>query len=102
MKAKDLIRVLQGLDPESTISLSLGRDGEYRDKCAKAELAVGGCLDFLDFDRIEIYPNGGGDEMYADIVLKQNNLCYLDEEAAKFDKMYSKNEDYEQSNRQSD
>ena len=102
MKAKDLIRVLQGLDPESTITLSLGRDDEYREKCAKAELAEGECLGFLAVDKIEVYPENGGEDMWADIVLEQNNLGLLDEEAAKFDKMYSKNEDYEQDTRQSD
>ena len=28
--------------------------------------------------------------MWADIVLEQNNLCYLDEEADKFDEQYKK------------
>lgn len=95
MKAKDLIRVLQGLDPESSISLSLGRNDEYREQCAKAELAKGECLGYLDVDKIEIYPGNGSEDMWADIVLEQSNLGFLDEEAAKFDKMYSKNEDYE-------
>ena len=102
MKAKDLIRVLQGLDPESTITLSLGRNDDYREQCAKAELAAGECLGYLAVDKIEIHPENGGEDMWADIVLEQNNIGLLDEEAAKFDKMYSKNEDYEQSNRQSD
>ena len=102
MKAKDLIRVLQGLDPESHVTLSLGRDDEYRKKCAKAELATGDCLGFLAVDKIEIHPDEGGKDMWADIVLEQNNLGYLEEEAEKFDKMYSKNEDYEQDNRQGD
>lgn len=99
MKAKDLIRVLQGLDPESHVSLSLGRNDEYRKKCAKAELATGDCLGFLAVDKIEIYPEEGGKDMWADIVLEQKNLGYLEEEAEKFDKMYSKNEDYEQDER---
>lgn len=95
MKAKDLIRVLQGLDPESTITLSLGRDDDYREQCAKAELATEECLCYLDVDKIEIYPEDGGKDMWADIVLRQSNFGFLDKEAAKFDKMYSKNEDYE-------
>jgi len=96
MKAKDLIRVLQGLDPESSVTLSIGRDDEYRKKCAKAELATGDCLGFLAIDRIEIYPNEGGKEMWADIVLEQNNLGYFEEEAARFDTIYSKIKDDEQ------
>jgi len=31
--------------------------------------------------------------MWADIVLEQSNLSYLDEEADKFDEQYSKKED---------
>ena len=46
MKVGDLIKVLQGLNPESSFTLSLGRDDEYRIKCAKAELTCGECLGF--------------------------------------------------------
>jgi hypothetical protein len=90
MKVKDLIKVLQALDPETGVTLSLGRTQEYRDTCAKAELTCGDCLGYLAVDRIEIYPDDG--EMWADIVLQQNNLGYLEEEAEKFDKMYLKRE----------
>ena len=102
MKAKYLIRVLQGLDPESHVALSLGRYEEYREQCAKAELAVGECLEYLDVDKIEIHPDEGGKDMWADIVLEQSNLGFLEKAAEEFDKMYSKNEDYEQDTRQSD
>ena len=70
--------------------LSLGRDDEYRTKCAKAELICGDCLGYLTVDRIEIYIDGGGSEMLGNIVLEQTNLCYLDEEADKFDEQYLK------------
>ena len=70
--------------------LSLGRDDEYRTKCAKAELTCGDCLGFLAVDRIEIYPEEGGSEMWADIVLKQSNLSLLNEEAGRFDEQYLK------------
>ena len=90
MKVGDLIKVLQGLNPESSFTLSLGRDDEYRTKCAKAELTCGDCLGYLAVDRIEIYPDEGGSEMWADIVLEQSNLGYLDEEADKFDEQYQK------------
>ena len=86
MKAKDLIKVLQALDPEKGVSFSLGRDQEYRDKCAKAELICGDCLGFLAIDKIEFHDEG--DDMWCDIVLKQDNLCYLDDEADKFDEKY--------------
>ena len=90
MKVGDLIKVLQGLNPESSFSLSLGRDDKYRTKCAKAELTCGDCLGFLVVDRIEIYPEEGGPDMWADIVLEQNNLISLDKEADKFDEQYLK------------
>ena len=93
MKVGDLIKVLQGLNPESSFTLSLGRNDEYRTKCAKAELTCGDCLGYLAVDRIEIYPDEGGSEMWADIVLEQSNLGYLDEEAEKFDEQYIKKED---------
>ncbi|MBR3114384.1 MAG: hypothetical protein IKN22_01920 [Bacteroidaceae bacterium] len=91
MKVGDLINVLQRLDPESSITLSLGRDDEYREMCAKAELVCGDCLGWLAVDRIEIYPNEDDSEMYADIVLKQDNLGSLNKEADKFDEQYLKN-----------
>ena len=90
MKVGDLIKVLQGLNPECSFTLSLGRDDEYRTKCAKAELTCGDCLGFLAVDRIEIYPDKGGSGTWADIVLEQDNLGYLDKEADNFDEQYQK------------
>lgn len=87
MKVKKLIRILQALDPESFVTLSLGRDDEYRKKCAKAELITGDCLEYLDIDRVEIYTDAK-EEICADIIVKQNNLIYFEEEASKFDKKY--------------
>lgn len=87
MKVKKLIRILQALDPESFVTLSLGRDDEYRKKCAKAELITGDCLEYLDIDRVEIYTDAE-EEICADIIVKQNNLIYFEEEASEFDKKY--------------
>jgi hypothetical protein len=92
MKVGDLIKVLQGLNPESSVTLSLGRDDEYRTLCAKAELAYGECLGFLTVDRIEIYPNACGPDLYADIVLEQDNIRYLDEAAKEFDEKFKAKE----------
>ena len=91
MKVGDLIKVLQVLSPECSFTLSLGRNDEYREKCAKAELACGDCLNWLTVDRIEIYPDEDSSEIWADIVLKQDNLGSLGEAADKFDKQYLKN-----------
>lgn len=93
MKVGDLIKILQGLNPESSITLSLGRDDEYREKCAKAELTCGECLGYLEVDRIEIYPNAlGGPNMWADVVLKQINLGHLDDATKEFDEQYIRKE----------
>lgn len=89
MEVKKLIRILQALDPESFVTLSLGRDDEYRKKCAKAELITGDCLEYLDIDRVEIYTDAeDSGEIWADIIVKQNNSIYFEEEASKFDKKY--------------
>jgi len=89
MKVRDLIKILQSLDPESSVSFSLGRDDEYRAQCAKAELARGDCFECLNIDRIEIYDDGN---LWADIVLELSNLLYMGEAAEEFDEQYVKKE----------
>ena len=88
MKAKDLIKVLQSVDPESEVTMTLGRSDEYRDTCAKAELVCGECLEFLSIDKVEVHSSKGSTEVWADIVLEQYNLPYLEDEAGKFDEKY--------------
>jgi hypothetical protein len=88
MKAKDLIRVLQALDPESGVSMSLGNNNEYREKCAKAELVSGGCLEYLSVDTVKFYNEY--DELWCDIILRQNNICELDETAKRFDEKFQR------------
>ena len=89
MKAKDLIKVLQSVDPESEVTMTLGRSEEYRDACAKAELVCGECLGSLSIDKVEVHSGKGSTEVLADIVLEQYNLPYLEDEAGKFDMMYT-------------
>ena len=88
MKAKDLIRVLQVLDPESGVSLSLGNNNEYREKCAKAELVSGDCLAFLAVDTVEFHDDDG--ELWCDLVLRQNNLYELDYAVKRFDEKFQR------------
>lgn len=88
MKAKDLIRVLQALDPESSVSMSLGNNNEYREKCAKAELVSGGCLSYLSVDTVKFYNEY--DELWCDIILRQNNICELDETTKRFDETFQR------------
>lgn len=88
MKVKVLRAILEGLDPEASVVMEVGRDEEYRVACAKAELVNGDCLYVLDVDRVEIDP----DDCFTNIVLKQINITYLDELEEKFDKLYKKTE----------
>lgn len=88
MKAKDLIRVLQALDPESGVSLSLGNNNEYREKCAKAELVSSGCLECLSVDTVVFHNDY--DELWCDLILRQNNICYLDDTAQRFDEKFQR------------
>lgn len=88
MKAKNLIRVLQTLDPESGISLSLGNNNEYREKCAKAELFSGGCLSNLSVDSVEFHDDDG--ELWCDIIVCENNLYDLDDTAQRFDEKFQR------------
>ena len=88
MKAKDLIRVLQALAPESSVSFALGNNNEYREKCAKAELVSGGCLEYLSVDSVEFHDDDG--ELWCDIILRQNNLYDLDDTAHRFDEKYQR------------
>ena len=97
MKAKDLIKVLNAVSPNSEVTFSIGRDQKYRDTCAKVELLNGDCLLYLGIDHIELYGNAEADEdgvsTWSDIVLKQTNyqeahLLFL---AGEYDKKYLKN-----------
>lgn len=81
MKAKDLIRILQGLEPDATVLFEVGRYEEYRKLCAKAELAKGDCLTCFDVDKVEIFVNGGEDDgELCNIILDQ--CCFMDLNAA--------------------
>lgn len=95
MKAKDLIKILQAVDPDSKVTMMLGdvHDDEYRIMCSKVQLASGECLDFLAVKSVCIYEDSG---TYADIVLKQDN--YSDENleriANDFDNYLLKEDDH--------
>lgn len=92
MKAKDLIKILNSVNPDSEISLTLGtdRDYEYRKECAKAELVSEECLNFLVIDKVVINNDGkDGDDLWADIVLKQDNIIRLNDFVRDFDKIYT-------------
>ena len=90
MKAKDLIKILNSVNPESEVSLSLGSDEayEYRKMCAKAELLSSACLDFLIIDHVVIHDTKETYGLWADIILKQDNIIDLDDYVKDFKKKY--------------
>ena len=95
MKVKDLIKVLQSVDPESELSLEVGYDKEYREKCAKAELAEGECLNYFYIDQINICEgfNDCRSILYATAILFQTKVNLADGVKV-FNEMYAKNKNY--------
>lgn len=92
------MKILQGLDPETNVRFTIGNystEGEdYRQKCAKAQLQSGDCLDWLDVNWVQIEkPYEDEDELLARVTLRQDNYSTgeLDRAAERFDKMYIKN-----------
>lgn len=87
MKVKDLIKVLQAVDPEKYVTLSLGNNDEYRAQCAKAELGVGDCLGYLSVDSAVIR-GYASDSLWCDIIVQQDNICDLEAAEDKFNEKY--------------
>ena len=91
MKAKELIKILEAVDPESEIGLQLGGYGreEYRNMCAKVQIEGGELLDFLRIDYAIIHND---DDVWVNLVLRQDNYneSGMSEIAKKFDEKYKK------------
>ena len=89
MKAADLIKALQAVDPESEVSFGIGdkRDDNYRDMCAKGELQTCECLQHLRVETVEIVSDK---TPWAHVVLRQSNISSYDLECYQrdFDKKY--------------
>lgn len=92
MNASNLIKILQGLDPECVVNFSLGDNDEYREKCAKVQLTNGECLDYLGIKDVVIGEAPYDNSIWVDIHLEQWNYedKKLDEWAEKFDEEYKK------------
>jgi hypothetical protein len=90
MKAKQLIRILQGLAPDTNVIFELGRGAEYRKLCAKAELAIGSCLDILQADKVEVLVDDGEDGELCNIILSQSNIPNLDDVVERYDEQIKK------------
>lgn len=96
MKNKDLIRVLQALDPEQEVTFSLGRGVEsaHRTMCAKAELMKGECLKYLNVSGINIIMDETDQSVaIADVILFCDNYPdkLLEETAKMYDEEFGKN-----------
>ena len=97
MKAKNLIKILDLMDPEDEVCFGIGaaHDDEYREICAKAEIVSGQCLNYLrvssaDVDRDTSYNE---EKIVLYLNLEQFNLYSLREDAKKFDVLYKRTED---------
>ncbi len=91
MTSEKLIKILGAVDPESEVVLQLGHvdEDDYRDVCAKVQIADGDCLDFLEID--EVFINEDGDRRLSpNLILRQFNYNDIDGTAADFDKEYTK------------
>lgn len=98
MKVGLLLKILQGLDPETNVRFTIGNDStegeEYRLKCAKAQIQSGACLDWLDVNWVQIEkPYEDEDELLARVILRQDDYSIdgLDNAAERFDKRYIEN-----------
>lgn len=90
MKAKELIKILDAVDPDSELTLGIGRygDNQYREQCAKAELHLGECLNYLIIDCVVVNKDDDDGTVWADIILCQNNISDLSEVADDYDKVH--------------
>ena len=74
MKAKELIKVLEAVDPECEVGLQIGGYGnageEDRDMCAKVQIESGECLDYLRIDYAIIHDD---EDTWVNLILRQNN-----------------------------
>lgn len=92
MKVKELIKILQAVNPDTTVSFQVGgcNDDEYRTMCAKAELASGHCISDLKVLYVEIREEEHEDEIttWPNICLQP--LCGFLEDVKEFDAIYKK------------
>lgn len=88
MKAKDLIRILNSVEPDTEVRFSLGRaeKQEYRNLCAEAELLKGECLRFMTSIGAEV--DLCEDDLFITIILEQDNYFDLDWVEKEFDKSF--------------
>ncbi len=90
MKAKDLVRILQGLAPDTDVVFEVGRDAEYKKQCAKAELAVGDGLACFDVDKVEIFVEDSNDDGELCKIILECDFLDLNAAAKEYDEQIEK------------
>ena len=90
MKNRDLIRLLQMLEPDDEVTFDVGTDAEDRECVAKAALLDGDMLDSLTIHSVTLVPIANG--LRADITLWQK-MSDLYETSGRFNEVYEKIED---------
>ncbi len=93
MKNKDLIRILQALEPEDNVTFQLGRTEDEIQTIAKAAVIEPCVLNVLTIDKIEILQDSDFTNIWACIVLDSSENVY--QIATNFDKEYKKIKDAE-------
>ena len=88
MKASELAKILQAIEPETEVCVCFKND-EEADKHAKAELIEGECLNFLEVGEVRIMSDDNG-KMFVDLIVSDYNWqpSQLEEARDKFDEKY--------------
>ena len=93
MTAGQMIKILQAVEPETSVCFTIGErytDGgsEYRKKCAKVQLEEGNCLGWLEAMRADIFTCQSDEPLQIDFILEQ--FGYSDKEIDDIVKEYDR------------
>ena len=91
IKVKDLIRILQGVNPEKSIVFHLGEGHEDSESICKAGIINSDNIDILDIAAIKIFAISDEDyDIRIHIALCPRNWTTVFDDAEKFDKQFKK------------
>lgn len=93
MTAGQMIKILQAVEPETSVCFTIGErytngGAEYRKDCAKVQLEGYNCLGFLEARRADIFHGQSDDPLQIDFILEQFN--YSDKEIDDIVKEYDR------------
>ena len=86
MKNKDLIKILQALDPEDKLIFQLGISDSVRTDIAKAAVMEPCILETLVISKVEILFDQKDEEPFANIILHSAENVYMNK--LRFDEKY--------------